>query len=55
MASKTPKFRPVANPTMHAAMVGKRTSSAAGTHAQGPARERSRAASKRAAIKRDVS
>jgi hypothetical protein len=54
MASKKGKYRGVANPAMHAAMVGKRTSGAAGTHAQGPARERSRAASRRAAIKRDV-
>jgi hypothetical protein len=49
---KTKGFQPAANPEMHRAMVGKRTSSAAGSHSSLPNRERSRSARKGAAISR---
>ena len=49
---KAPKFRPVANPEMNAAMVGKRTSNAAGTHQDGRMkRARTRNASLRVALR----
>lgn len=52
MATKTAsKFRPTANPEMAAAMRELRRSSAASSHDNRPKRQRTRSASKRAAIK----
>ena len=51
---KTPGIPDMGNRPQYDAMFAKRTSGAAGTHAQGPKRERSRAAAKRAEIRRDA-
>lgn len=50
MATKTPKFRAIANPEMAAAMRGLRSSNAATSHDNRPKRVRTRSNSKRAAI-----
>lgn len=49
---KQAKHKGIENPAYIAAMRELRRSSASGTHKQGTARERSRAAAKRAAIER---
>lgn len=51
--AKQKKYRGVENPAAHQAHVERQRSGAAGTHAQGTARERSRADAKRAALKRE--
>ena len=51
--AKQDKYQPTANPAYAAGMREIRKSNAAGTHDSRPARERSRADAKRAAIKRD--
>jgi hypothetical protein len=51
---KNPRYRGTANPEMAQAMREIRRSNAAGTHAAGTARQRSRAAARRAAIGREA-
>lgn len=51
MASKTPKFKGIANPKMAEGMRELRRSNAAGTHDCRPKRQRSRQAAKTAAIR----
>jgi len=48
--NKAPKYRGVANPELAAAMRGFRSSGAAGTHANTPNRQRTRATAKKVAI-----
>ena len=50
-AVKPKKFRPVANPELHKAMLGLRSSSAASPQDNRPNRQRTRATSKKAAIR----
>lgn len=51
---KNPRYRGTANPEMAQAMREIRRSNAAGTHAAGTARQRSRADARRAAIGREA-